>query len=259
MSYNIAMSGLRTTSQDLNTISNNIANVSTAGYRGSRSEFSAVYNGGEANGVTMSGSSQNFDLGGSMNYTGRELDMGIQGEGFFVMSASDGSTLYTRAGMFNQDAEGNIVDPYGNKLQGYPVGADGQLMTGNVGDLQVTSGSVPASATEDVNMTANLDSRVTPIDPVATPFDASDVSTYHSSNTVTVYDSQGNEHALTQYYVKTADNTWDVHYSMDGTTLPDTNTMNFDTDGNLISGGTDTLTIPSGTGASLWLSVVETL
>ncbi|TKB54581.1 flagellar hook protein FlgE [Ferrimonas aestuarii] len=250
MSYNIAMSGLRSTSQELNTISNNIANVSTAGYRGARSEFAAVYNGGEANGVTMSGASQNFALGGSMTYTGRELDMGIQGEGFFVMNASDGSTLYSRAGMFNQDADGNIVDPYGNKLQGYPVGADGQLMTGNVGDLQVTSGSVPASATSKVNMTANLDSRVTAINPATTPFNASDVSTYHSSNTVTVFDSQGNEHALTQYYVKTADNAWNVHYSMDGTTLADTSAMTFDTDGKLTAGGTDSLTIPAGTGAS---------
>ncbi|SDK19839.1 flagellar hook protein FlgE [Ferrimonas sediminum] len=253
MSYNIAMSGLRSTNQELSTISNNIANASTAGFRGARAEFAAVYNGGQAGGVAMTGASQNFSLGGSMTYTGRELDLGIQGNGFFMVNGSDGSTLYSRAGMFNQDAEGYVVDPYGNKLQGYPVGPTGDVMTGNVGDIQVQAGSIPAQATTNINMTANLDARVTAIDPVAKPFDSADVSTYHSSNTVSVYDSQGNEHALTQYYVKTADNTWNVHYSLDGTTLPDVNNVSFDTDGNMTGGAIDNLTITGatlGTGAS---------
>ncbi|WP_417347618.1 flagellar hook protein FlgE [Ferrimonas sp.] len=244
MSYNIAMSGLRSTSQELNTISNNIANVSTAGFRGARSEFAAIYNGGQAGGVSMTGASQNFSLNGTMNYTGRSLDLGIQGNGFFVLGADDGTTLYSRAGMFNQNADGYVVDPYGNRLQGYPVSSGGTILTGSVGDLQVQAGSIPARATTEVNMTANLDARVSAI---TAPFDATDVSTYHSSNTVSVYDSQGNKHALTQYYVKTADNNWTVHYAVDGTPLADTNTMSFDTSGNLTAGGSDTLTINAAT------------
>ncbi len=60
MSFNIALSGLQATSQDLNTISNNIANASTWGFRGGRSEFAAIYNSGTGAGVNVMNTSQNF-------------------------------------------------------------------------------------------------------------------------------------------------------------------------------------------------------
>lgn len=247
MSFNIALSGLQATTQDLNTISNNIANSSTVGYRGGRSEFSAVYNGGQAGGVNVMSTSQNFSMGGSLVYTGRELDMGIQGDGFFVLSGQDGSTLYSRAGMFTQDADGYITDPAGNRLQGYPVGATGQLQTGNVSDLQVQSGSLPAKATTDVGVVSNLDANMEPIDQTTTPFDPDDISSYHSSGTVAVYDSLGNEHALTQYYVKTNDSPseWNVHYMMDGedVTPAGGHQMTFDQSGNLLTGDSVALNI----------------
>lgn len=245
MSFNIALSGLQATTQDLNTISNNIANASTVGFRGGRSEFAAIYNGGQAGGVNVMSTSQNFSMGGGLTYTGRELDMGIQGEGFFMLSGTDGSTLYSRAGMFNQDANGFVVDPMGNRLQGYTVGPGGQLQTGNVNDLQIHSTSLPAKATSDVSQISNLDARVDAIDPATTPFDPDDASTYHSSTTVTAYDSLGKEHALTQYYVKTGDNTWQVHYRMDGedVTPAGGHTLDFDSDGNLIAGDSITLDI----------------
>lgn len=251
MSFNIALSGLQATTQDLNTISNNIANSSTVGYRGGRSEFSAIYNGGQAGGVNVMSTSQNFSMGGSLVYTGRELDMGIQGDGFFVLSGQDGSTLYSRAGMFSQDADGYVTDPAGNRLQGYPVGAGGQLQTGNVSDLQVQSGSLPAKATTDVGVVSNLDASMEPIDQATTPFDPDDISSYHSSGTVAVYDSLGNEHAMTQYYVKTSDtpSEWNVHYMMDGKDVG-TNKLEFDNKGTLKSGENITLDLGTPGGAA---------
>lgn len=245
MSFNIALSGLQATTQDLNTISNNIANSSTVGYRGGRSEFSAIYNGGQAGGVNVMSTSQNFSMGGSLVYTGRELDMGIKGDGFFVLSAQDGSNLYSRAGMFNQDAEGYISDPAGNRLQGYPVGPTGQLQAGNVTDLQIQAGSLPAKATSDIGMVSNLDARVDIIDPATNPFKPDDISTYHSSTTVSTYDSLGNKHALNQYHVKTADNTWSVHFMMDGkdVTPAGGHKLEFDTNGVLTKGEQATIDI----------------
>ena len=245
MSFNIALSGLQATTQDLNTISNNIANSSTVGFRGGRSEFSAIYNGGQAGGVNVMSTSQNFSSSGSLTYTGRQLDMGIQGEGFFVLSAQDGTTTYARAGMFNQDANGFVTDPVGNRLQGYSVSAAGNLQTGNVTDLQVQAGALPAKATTDIGLISNLDARVNIIDPAITPFDANDASTYHSSSTVTAYDSLGKEHALTQYYVKTDDNQWSVHYMMGNTDVTPAggHQLEFNSDGMLVSGADLTLDI----------------
>ena len=75
MSFNIALSGLNASNQELNTISNNIANSSTTGFKESRTEFGSVYNGGQAGGVQVNGISQNFDSLGSIAGTGRSLDM----------------------------------------------------------------------------------------------------------------------------------------------------------------------------------------
>ncbi|MGS0691982.1 flagellar hook protein FlgE [Shewanella sp. 0m-4] len=245
MSFNIALSGLQATTQDLNTISNNIANSSTIGFRSGRSEFSAIYNGGQAGGVNVMNTSQNFSAGGSLTYTGRQLDMGIQGDGFFMLSGQDGSTMYSRAGMFNQNADGFVTDPAGNRLQGYSVSAAGNLQTGNVTDLQVQAGALPAQATSTIGLISNLDARVEEIDPATTPFDSDDASTYHSSSTVTAYDSLGNEHALTQYYVKTADNSWSVHYMMGDTDVTPAggHQLSFDSDGMLTAGKDLTLNI----------------
>ncbi|MGL6260608.1 flagellar hook protein FlgE [Vibrio sp. WXL103] len=232
MSFNIAMSGLNSTSQELNTISNNIANVSTVGFKSSRAEFAAVMNGGMGGGVEMSAVSQSFN-GANMVMTGRSTDLAIHGGGFFVMEGPDGSTTYTRSGMFHQDKDNFIVDNSGNRLQGYNVDSNGNIMTGSVTDLQVKTGSVPAQATGSVDFAANLDAGASVIDTDDFPFDPEDSDSYNSSYTTTVYDSLGNEHTMTQYFVKTDENEWEVHYTMNGEELDETTTMTFDTEGNL--------------------------
>lgn len=232
MSFNIAMSGLNSTSQELNTISNNIANVSTVGFKSSRAEFAAVMNGGMGGGVEMSAVSQSFN-GANMVMTGRTTDLAIGGSGFFVMEGPDGSTTYTRAGMFHQDKDNVIVDNAGNRLQGYNVDSNGNIITGSVTDLQVKTGSIPAEATGNVDFTANLDAGASVVDSEEFPFDPEDSDSYNSSYTTTVYDSQGNEHTMTQYFVKTDENEWEVHYTMNGEALGQTTTMEFDSEGNL--------------------------
>lgn len=238
MSFNIAMSGLNTTSQELNTISNNIANVSTVGFKSSRAEFSALMNGGMGGGVELASLSQSFNEGG-FSMTGRTTDLAIGGNGMFVLQGDDGAYTYSRAGMFNQDKDNFLVNSAGLRLQGYTTDSNGNLLTGSMGDIQVSNGSVAAQATDRVDFAANLDAGASEIvdeNGDRIPFDPEDSDSFNSSYTTTVYDSLGNEHTLTQYFVKTGENEWEVHYAMNGEVMEDESgqALEFDESGKLV-------------------------
>ncbi|WP_318472586.1 flagellar hook protein FlgE [Photobacterium leiognathi] len=236
MSFDIALSGLDATNVQLNTISNNIANVSTSGFKESRTEFSAVYNGMQAGGVEVAAISQNFDKTGSITGTGRPLDLAISGSGFFVTKDHTGQTLYTRSGVFGSDKDNNIVSNNGAKLQGYTVDANNNLQAGAVGNLKITTASLPAKATDELAFVANLDARSSIIDPAINPFDPNSTDSFNSSYTSKVYDSLGNPHTVTQYFTKTNANEWQVNVVVDGAATPSqTQNVVFNTDGTLQS------------------------
>ncbi|KPA51366.1 flagellar hook protein FlgE [Photobacterium leiognathi subsp. mandapamensis] len=236
MSFDIALSGLDATNVQLNTISNNIANVSTSGFKESRTEFSAVYNGMQASGVEVAAISQNFDKTGTITGTGRPLDLAISGSGFFVTKDHTGQTLYTRSGVFGSDKDNHIVSNNGAKLQGYPVDANNNLQTGAVGDLKITTASLPAKATDELAFVANLDARSSVIDTAINPFDPNSTDSFNSSYTSKVYDSLGNPHTVTQYFTKTNANEWQVNVVVDGAATPSqTQNVVFNTDGTLQS------------------------
>jgi flagellar hook protein FlgE len=127
------ISGLRAHQQMLDVTSNNIANVNTAGYKGSSTVFEDTLsqtiagagaptgtNGGTdptqvGLGVQLAGTSINFAQG-SNQYTGRTSDLLINGDGFFVMD-NGGQQTYTRAGSFSLDSAGHLVAPDGAKVQ----------------------------------------------------------------------------------------------------------------------------------------------
>ncbi|AGI23631.1 flagellar hook protein FlgE [Pseudomonas sp. MT3] len=220
MSFNIGLSGIKAASSDLNTTGNNIANASTVGFKQSRSEFSDVYAasvlGSGSNpvgsGVLLSNVSQLFNQG-TIDSTQNALDMAINGNGFFVTS-NNGAISYTRAGYFGTDKNGYVVDNNGYRLQGYPVNGQGQLQNGVVGDLRIETGNQAPKATSQIAQTFNLNSTNTT--PTVTPFNANDPTTYNSSTSVNVYDSQGNAHVLTQYFTKTGPNDWTMNVLVDG-------------------------------------------
>lgn len=240
MSYEIAATGLNAVNEQLDGISNNIANSGTVGYKSMTTQFSAMYAGTQAMGVSVAGSAQSISTGGSMVSTGNALDLAIDDDGFFVMCDSAGNISYTRAGSFVTDKNGYIINASGDYLQGYPVDDSGTLQTGTVTDIQIKTGNIPAQATDSMTFTANFDASDEIIDrdgdPSATPpvdgvkFDPNNSDTYTDSYTTTVYDSLGNEHSVSQYFTKTADNTWEVQYTFDGETqsgVPPT-TLSFD-------------------------------
>ncbi len=236
MSFNIAMSGLDATNKELNTISNNIANASTFGFKGARTEFSAVYNGMQPGGVEVASISQNFDKNGSVTGTGRSMDLAINGGGFFVTKDSAGQMQYTRSGVFSTDRDNYVVSNNGLKLQGYSVDANGNLLTGKTGDIQLSTSSLKAKSTTDLQFVANFDASA---DAVDKPFDKDDPTSFNSSYTTKVFDSLGNSHTVTQYFAKGADNTWNTYVAVDGSMLKDNagnlvkNEVTFNPDGSL--------------------------
>ncbi|MCG7584087.1 flagellar hook protein FlgE [Photobacterium sp. OFAV2-7] len=254
MSINIGMSGLKSTTEQMNTISQNIANVGTIGYKSSRTEFQDIYapefGGGQMNGVEVSTVRQSF-MSGTTTPTGRNSDLAINGEGFFMVQ-SNGQQMFTRNGVMNLDADGYLVTADGYRLQGYDATDTGQIQTGNLGDLTVSTGDMAAKITSRINQGLNLDANSAAIDPKVTPFNREDPKTFTSSTTTPIYDSIGGEHEMTQYFVKTGDNEWQVHYVLDDQKTPmQTEPLRFDANGKLASPtGGISLTFNPGSGAS---------
>ncbi len=241
MSFSISLSGLNAASADLDVTSNNIANVATTGFKGSRAEFADIFAssplGSTSNsigaGVQLSSVSQQFTQG-NLSFTENTLDMSVSGEGFFVLKPNQTSSelLYTRSGAFQVDQNGLVANSSGQLLQVFPV----NTVTGVVSTTSL-SGTIPLQvpntvgtpqATTSVNLNLNLPAGISPaLDPTAIGgLDAElaanpaspDPSTYHNSTSATVFDSQGTSHIMTYYFVMTNDsaNTWEIRSTIDG-------------------------------------------
>jgi flagellar hook protein FlgE len=230
MSFDIALSGINAINTELDTISNNIANVNTTGFKSSRSNFAAMYAGLQPTGTQVTSTSQSINLGGDAESTGDDMDAAISGAGFFITKDAAGRELYTRAGVFSQNSDGYIVDSFGNNVQGYAA-VKGTSALGAMGNLQVPTGQIPATASTKLTYVANLSADWTP--PATAIFDPTDATSYNSSTVSVVYDSLGVQHSLTQYFVNTGTDADTVYYTLDGTTLPTTTALTFNTGGTL--------------------------
>ncbi len=231
MSFAIALSGINAINNDLDTISNNIANSSTYGFKSSRSNFASMYAGTQPTGTEVSSLTQSIDIGGSVQTTGRSLDAALQGRGFFVTRDSTGAEVYTRAGIFSTDKDGYIVDSFNRKVQGYAA-VPGTTTLGAMGNLQVPPGQIAATASSTLQYVGNLSADwVAP----AAAFAHTDPTSYNGSIVSIVYDSLGVQHSVAQYFVKTGTNQITSHYTFDGTDLPTTQMLSFDTSGQLLT------------------------
>jgi flagellar hook protein FlgE len=239
MSFGIALSGLNAAQTDLNVTANNIANSATTGFKQSRSEFAELFavtpvgvsRTQFGNGTKVAAVAQQFTQG-NINSTNNSLDLAISGEGFFVLSDA-GARVYTRAGAFQVDDEGYVVNSQQQRLQAYPPAVTGAFNTSTLTDLRlVTSESAP-SATSEVETVFNLPSSSDV--PVAQPFNPADETSYNVARSMTVYDSLGSAHTASMYFVKTGTNTWDVHYSIDGNQLTPVQQLEYSSTGQLIS------------------------
>lgn len=274
MGFQQGLSGLNTSSKSLEVIGNNVANANTYGAKAARAEFSDMYaaslSGGGSNnigiGARIGAVAQQFTQG-NITTTANNLDLAINGRGFFALQTAQGETVYSRNGQFKRDANGYIVNNEKHKLLGQALDTSGAPAGPAGSPIQLTNDSSPPQAASAISMTANLNASATAINP-AVAIDFSSASSYNFVTSQTVYGDNGAPVAVNYYFRKTADATatsgsvWDVYMSADGNTnaasvlkdaggnpLP-VGSLTFNTDGSLPPGTSipspGTLSIPGG-------------
>jgi len=221
MSFYTSLSGLQGAQTELSTISHNLANVGTNGFKRSRVEFGDVIASTATKSPTQligSGSyvkaiRQQFAQGG-LQQSQSSLDLAISGEGFFVVRPNPSTNEYafTRNGSFSVSADRFVVDSQGASVQVYPVDGSGTVVASNLEDtislrLPQTSGTprATAQAKVSVNLSANAplpanDPKWTAASPYA--FSRFDPATYNFASSTVIYDSVGNPNTLTNYYAR---------------------------------------------------------
>ncbi|MCW8878751.1 MAG: flagellar hook protein FlgE [Kangiellaceae bacterium] len=233
MSFNTALSGLNAAQAELNVTSNNIANVATTGFKESRTEFADIFSTTSfgssgttiGNGVLLANVAQQFNQG-NLEFTSNTLDLAVSGEGFFVLSPSEtnSNSIFTRNGEMGVDSNGFVVNNAGARLQVFPVNADGTVTATSLSStiplqLPQTAGVPTVTTLVDIGVNLPANGGILP----AAGFDPLQTSTFNASTSLTVFDSLGESHVVTAYYIKTADNNWAVYYNTtdaNGATLP---------------------------------------
>lgn len=252
-SMSSALSGLRNHQVMLDVVGNDIANVSTVGFKSSTTLFSDVLTqtlrgagapGGNAGGTNpaqiglgsrLAGTVQSFTQG-ALQLTGRTTDLAIQGDGFFVVS-SNGQQLFTRAGSFTLDGAGSLTTSDGMLVQGWQADTAGLVdVNGPTGPVQIRVGDLLApTQTETVELGGNL------------PADAAIGAV--QTQTVTGYDTQGATVKMDVTFTKTAANQWTVTgtYGTPATSVAMTdNVLTFDGTGELVTPADRSINIAGG-------------
>ncbi|GKS59207.1 flagellar hook protein FlgE [Nitrospira sp.] len=250
-----AVSGLSAYGNAMGIIGNNIANVGTAGFKGSRPAFADLIS------TSLAGASGTDQAGlgvyladvqgvftqGSLTTTGQVLDMAIDGTGFFLLTDPVGTEFYSRNGQFKLDSQGRIVDSNNYLVQGYQANAAG-VLTGTIGNITLTNTNIAPSGTSTVNITANLNAASTA---PAGAFNATDPTTYNFSSSTTVFDSLGNTHNLQFFFVKSGvANTWNVYQRLDTGAAAAATNLVFNSSGALTSGGAQNFSLAIAGGAT---------
>jgi flagellar hook protein FlgE len=239
-SFSIPLSGLDSSSDQLNVIGNNLANLNTDGYKDETLNFGDIFfqaQGASGNGdpiqigsgVEVENTSSNF-ANGAPDSTGVASNMALQGNGFFVVQGSGSAMSYTRDGDFSTNSSGQLVDANGELVMGYPA-VNGVVSQGApLAPINVnTAETIPAVATTSFSANTNLQA-------------GSAVGTVYNGTPITVYDSLGTAQTLDISYTNTGTNTWSYTVSMPGaatgaatpTTLA-TGTLAFNSSGALTS------------------------
>ena len=226
MSFYTSLTGLNGAQADISTISNNVANVGTTGFKRSRAEFGDIFatsplqNASSAvgSGTILKSIKQQFTQG-NIQSSLNALDLAISGQGFFAMkpSLTSSQTVYTRNGSFSVNNDRYVVDDKGQYLQVFPVNDDGSVTStgaASATNLQLPVKSGLPNATTLIQLGLNLpaDAAIIPQDPKYTAsnpyvFNHNDPTTFNKSTSITIYDSLGNPTISTIYYVKTSNST----------------------------------------------------
>ncbi len=235
------VSGMRSHQIMMDVVGNNIANVNTQGYKRSQVLFADVLSQIDANaaaptediggrnpaqvglGVQMSGTAQQFGQG-FLQITNRELDVAVQGDGFFIHTIA-GEQLYTRNGAFFMDADGRLVTSRGGLVQGWTADTTGNIDTNTpIDNISLPIGNQnPPVVTSEIKLGGNL------------PSDALVGDQLFAS--LEIFDAGGNTQELDLTFEKTNNDEWTVTASYGDPAVPVTltdNVMTF-TDGEMVT------------------------
>ncbi len=219
MGFQQGLSGLNASSRALDVVGNNIANSGTVGFKTGSAQFADVFaaslNGAGSTpvgiGTKVAAVVQQFTQG-NISVTNNPLDLAINGGGFFIVDDGSGGNLYSRNGQFQLNKDGYIVNAQGQELKGR-LAVDGIVPSGAeiaplrlfdptaslTGPPQATGASTGGTG---IQANVNLDSREGA--PTTATFNHSDPTSYNTSTATTIYDSLGNPHTYSMYFVKTS-------------------------------------------------------
>lgn len=224
MGFGQGLSGLDAASQNLDVIGNNIANSSTVGFKAASVSFADIFATSRVGlGVQVAAINQRFTVG-DVTSTGGQFDMAIDGaNGFFRLADDSGAISYTRNGQFLVDKNNFIINAEGEHLTGFSAAGVGTAPV----NLSLPQANIPPVATTTSGFVANLDANAPVIDPVTNPFDPTKTASFTQSQPMTVFDSLGNSHQLTQYFAKRdgtagTSSSYDVYYTLDGQAMSPT-------------------------------------
>ncbi len=238
--FSVPLSGLNASQSALQSISNNLANTNTDGYKDQNVTFSDVFSqSGVTNGaldplqtgqgVNTASTTVNFS-DGNTSATGVDSNMALSGDGFFVVKQPNGNIAYSRAGDFTVNNSGQIVAPDGSLVLGYPSQGGVVNTSAALQPLQVGTGAVsPAKATTSFAANANLNAEA--------------ATGAKASSTINMFDSLGSQHTLTATYTKTGVNQWSYSVTIPGADVGSatpvslgSGTLYFDNTGKLVTG-----------------------
>jgi flagellar hook protein FlgE len=213
-----SVSGMAAHANRLGTVSDNIANSSTTGYKRASTEFSSL--------ILESGSSEYMPGGvttnvrysisqqGAFQFTTSVTDLGVQGDGFFVVSNDNGTPYLTRAGSFIKNGDGDLVNAAGFTLMGYSFanGDPGAVANGFAGLVPINIGQLPLQADPSTagNLYVNLPLLADDIAAVDLPSANDPTAQYTAKTSLAGYGNLGVPVMLDVYYAKTGANTWEV-------------------------------------------------
>ncbi len=254
------VSGVSSFSLWLDVVSDNLANISTVGYKESRVTFRDIHNRtlmlgsaprGEKGGVNPEQTGFGTAVAtigrvfsqGDLMFSGESTDLAIEGDGFFILTDNQGKLgdpdhmYYTRAGAFDLDAEGNLVDTN-----------TGYLVLGYLADPNDPNADIDIGKLTPINLSGF--EKVSPIATTQAKITGNLAADAEVGDKVTVgflyYDSQGVEKNVQIEFEKASDNTWTWTSQDENGNSVGTGTIAFGSDGKLTSGATTTLTLTDG-------------
>ena len=209
MSFYTSLTGLNAATAQLGVTANNVANVSTVGFKRSRADFGDIFatsplqkaSATIGQGVSLKRVTQEFGQG-NMTFSSNTLDLAISGDGFFPLKSQDGfQDIFTRNGSFMMNDQFNVVNSAGQRLMAASVDSSGKA---NLTDMNVltipqkTNGMATQTSKVQLGLNFPADAPV-----ITAAFDRNDPTTYNKSTALTVYDGGGNGYLATVYYAKT--------------------------------------------------------